>query len=97
MPFHQRRGNRGRRTMVNPIQSYKKVLNFAPTSRAAAATISQTIAQGVDSTAMGQVSPTDPIVTTGSILKFIEIQFAWTNLVSVSHFMHMSIQHLRAG
>ncbi len=98
VPFHQRRGNRGRRSMgVNPIQSYKKVLNFAPTSRAAAATIVQVLVQGVDSTAAGQTAPTDPLVPTGAIVKWIEIHFSWTNLVSISHFMHMSIQHLRSG
>ncbi len=97
MPFHRRGRRRTSRMATNPIQSFKKVINDAPTSRAAAATISTTFVQGVDSTAAGQVSPTDPLVPTGAIISYIEIQFAWTNLVSISHFMHMSLQHLRSG
>ncbi len=98
MPFHTRRRGRGQRAMaMTPIQSFKKVLNFAPTSRAANTTIVQVLVQGQDSVAAGQTGPTDPFVPTGSVIKFIEIQFAWTNLVSISHFMHMSIQHLRSG
>ncbi len=97
VPFH-RAANRRRRSLgINPIQSFKKVLNFAPTSRAAAATIVQVLVQGVDSTAAGQTAPTDPLVPTGSIVKYIEIQFAYTNLVLISLFFHISIQHLRSG
>jgi len=97
VPFHRRGRRTGRSMPPNPIQSYKKVLNFAPTSRAAAATITQILVQGVDSTAAGQVSPTDPLCPSGAVVKFIEIQFSWTNLVAISHFLHMSIQHLRSG
>ncbi len=97
VPFH-RAANRRRRSLgINPIQSFKKVLNFAPTSRAAAATIVEQLVKGVDGVAARQTSPTDSDVPTGSIIKFIEIQFSWTNLVSISHFLHMSIQHLRAN
>ncbi len=97
MVFRRRRGRMRARSLGNVVQSYKKVLNFAPTSRAAAATIVQVLVQGVDSTAAGQTGPTDPFVPVGSIVKYIEIQFSWTNLVLVSLFTHFAIQHLRSG
>lgn len=79
------------------IQSFKKVLNDAPTSRASGAKISLNLVKGVDSSAAGQTGPVDADVPTGSIVKYIEIQFSVTNLVNVSLYMHVSIQQLQSG
>lgn len=82
--------------MRNVIQSFKKVLNHAPTSLAAGQN-TYTLVDGEDSVAAGQTSATDSGVPTGSVIKFIEIQFSAVNLVSVAAYMHVSIQHLRSG
>ncbi len=82
---------------MTPVQSYKKVLNFAPISRAAAFQSDNVIVTGADSIAQGQTSPTDNTVATGSKISFIEIQIALVNLVSVSCFTHIIIQHLHSG
>ncbi len=79
------------------IQSYKKVINEAPTSRAAGAVIALNIARGVDSVAAGQTGPIDADVPTGSVIKFIEIQYSVTNLVAVSLFHFISIQLILNG
>ncbi len=83
---------RRRRSMGSITQSFKKVLNGAPTSRAAGAKIQFILVEGVDSTAAGQTTPTDAKVPTGSIVKYIEIQYAWSNLVSISEFHHWTLQ-----
>ncbi len=91
---------RSRRRSTSPrqvIQSFKKVLNFAPTARAAAADIAHTLVTGTDSVAAGQTAVTDSAVPTGAVIRYIEIQFCVTNLVLVSLFHHISIQHLRSG
>lgn len=78
-------------------QSYKKVLNFAATSRVAATQVNHSLVSGVDSTAQGQTSATDPNVVTGSKIYRIEIQYAVQNLVAVSAFIHASVQFKRSG
>ncbi len=90
----------GRRQSIRPrtiVQSFKKVINHAPASRAAATNIEFSIATGVDSTAAGQTGPTDVNVPTGSVIKYFEIQFPCTNLVAVSAFQYLSVQQLRSG
>lgn len=94
MPY--RRRTRSSRTSA-PVQSFKKILNFAPASHAAATTINRVLVTGVDSVAAGQTSPTDSQVPTGSVIKQIEIQFAAQNLVNIAAFLHVCIQHLRTG
>ncbi len=94
MPRHFRR----RTSMMRPvIRSYKKVLNIAPASRAAAATISDPLVTGTDSISPGQTTVTDATVPTGAIVKFIEIHYCATNLVAISHFQSLTIQHLHSG
>lgn len=96
--FNRRRGRRsGGMRLGNVIQSYKKVLNFAPISHAAAAVVQDVIVTGVDSAAMGQTGVTDPNVPTGSVIKFIEIQYSANNLVNTSSFLHLAVQYTNAG
>ncbi len=86
-----------RRSIRPVIQSYKKVLNFAPASHVAAAVISSVLSTGTDSVAAGQTSVTDAAVPTGSMIKFIEIQHAMNNPTSSPSFIHISLQHVRAN
>ncbi len=79
------------------IKSYKKVLNFAPVSRGAAANFEHEMVLGVDSLSPGQGSVTDGTVSTGSNLKFIEIQYSAVNLAAASCFINISIQLLHSG
>lgn len=78
------------------VQSFKKVLNFAPTSQSAGKH-NFDLVKGVDSTAAGQTGVTDADVPTGSVVRFIEIQFNVINLVSVAAFTWISIQSRRSG
>ncbi len=95
MPYRRRMRRSVRPRAV--IQSYKKVLNFAPTSIAAGGNNTYILVTGEDSVAAGQTSATDNGVPTGAVVKYIEIQFSAVNLVSVASFMHIAIQHLRSG
>ncbi len=95
MPYRRRRMARSRAPVV--IQSYKKVLNFAAASRAAGVQIVHTLAIGTDSVAAGQTGPTDAVVPTGCVLKFIEIQYSVQNLVLISSFTHIGIEMLESG
>lgn len=94
MPRHfRRRSSR----MAPVIQSYKKVINSAPASRAAATDITIFMTAGKDSVAAGQTSVTDPDVPTGSVIKYIEIQYCVTNLVAISAFFNITIQLVHSG
>ncbi len=95
MPYHRRRRRRSMPRQV--IRSYKKVLNFAPTARAAAADIFKSLSVGTDSLAAGQTGVTDAGVPTGCLIKFFEIQFSCSNLVNNSLFMHTTISLMRSG
>lgn len=95
MPYRRRRRSPIRGGSV--IQSYKKVLDFAPTSRASAADVSVNMVVGVDSLAAGQLTPTDAQVPTGSRITEIVIQASFANLVTIASFVWLTIQHLRAG
>lgn len=90
----RRRRSGGARSV---IQSYKKVIDVAPTSRGAGANIAHAMSEGIDSVAAGQTSPTDDNVPTGSIIKAFYINYCTTNLVAISQFMFVSIQLLRTG
>ncbi len=95
MPFRRRmRRSSGPRPV---IQSFKKVLNFAPISQSAGSTITRVLVDGTDSVAAGQTGVTDSDVPTGAIIKYIEIQWAVNNLVNTSCFMNMTIQLLHSG
>jgi len=83
--------------MGQVIQSFKMVVNHAPTSRAAGASITHRILRGVDSISAGQSGPTDADIPTGSVVKFIELQYSAVNLVTVAMFMHTTVQLKRSG
>lgn len=91
------RRRRQSRSLGQVIQSYKKVLNIAPTSRAAVTVLNNAITTGVDSTAAGQTSATDGNIPTGSVVKFIEIQYNCQNLVGIAAFLNIGIQQLHSG
>lgn len=94
MPFRRRRMSMGPRPI---IKSYKKVLNDAAASRAAGTTVELDLVTGIDNNAIGQTGVVDGTVPTGSIIKYIEIQYACTNLVATSDFIHIAIQKLHSG
>ncbi len=93
MPRHYRKGRSMPRTVV---QSYKKVLNFAPASRGTAKQDFQLVL-GVDSLAAGQTGPTDTAVPTGSIITSILIQQAYVNLAATAGIINTSTQRLISG
>ncbi len=78
------------------VQSYKKVLNFAPTSQTIGNHFN-ILATGVDSVAAGQTGVTDADVPTGCIIKYFEIQYSQSNLVLINAFTHFIIQRTHAG
>ncbi len=96
MAYGRRRTRRSTRPMA-VVQSYKKVLNFAPTSRAASTQVNYELVKGTDSVAAGQTGPTDAAVPTGSIIKSIEIQYTDQNLVNIASFLHVCIQRRLSG
>lgn len=81
----------------NIVQSFKKVLNAAPGSRAADTLIAFTAVTGTDSVAAGQTGVIDSAVPTGSIVEFIEFQLGMVNLISVSCFIHVAIEQTHSG
>jgi len=90
---------RGRRTssVARPIvQSFKKVLNFAPVSQAAGSR-DIILVIGQDSVAAGQTGPIEPNVPTGSIVKFVDISLSFGQIVGGAVFAHCSIQLLHSG
>lgn len=78
------------------IQSYKKVIDIPQTAQAAGV-VQKVISTGVDSIAAGQTSATDPNVPTGSVIKYIEIQYSCINLTAVAHTHGWAIEKLHSG
>ncbi len=78
------------------VQSFKKVLNYAPTSQSTTL-IPKSLSVGTDSVAAGQTSPTDTAVPTGSIIKFFEIQYTVTNLLTSQLVINLCIQLVHSG
>ncbi len=92
-----RRRARRRSSMPRAVvQSYKKVINFAPAS-IGSGSANQIFVTGVDSVAAGQTGPTDSGVPTGSVIRFVEIQIALGQIVGGAVFVHYSLQLLRGG
>ncbi len=79
------------------VQSYKKVLNFAPTSQSASTKITKVLSSGTDSTAAGQTGPTDGAVPTGSIIRFFDIQYVVENVGSTGLFQSITMQRMHTG
>lgn len=99
-PQHYTMPYRRRRRMSRPrsvVQTFKKVLNVAPASHAAAGTFSQALSVGQDSVAAGQTTAQDANVPTGSIITEFVIQYSFVNLVAIASFMHWSIQRIESG
>ncbi len=79
------------------IKSYKKVLNFAGASHAGATDILFPLSEGVDSISAGQSTVVDGTIPTGSVLKFIELQYTAGNLSAVFNTLNFIIQQLQDG
>ncbi len=79
------------------IQSFKKVINHAPASRTATTIHAFNISFGVDSVAAGQTSVTDVNVPTGSIIKFAEIQYNISQLVTQAAYFWATVQRTHVG
>ncbi len=95
--FH--RGSRGFRRRSGPrpvVRTYKKIINFAPASYAAGFN-NQVFLTGVDSVAIGQTSVTDGNCPTGSKMKYVEVQFCVSNVVSVATYVNCTLQYKLAG
>ncbi len=91
------RGSPRRSMRLQPIvKSYKKVLFFAEAAFTAGFT-NQFLVQGTDNISPTQSSQTDGTVPTGSIVKYIEVQFAISNLVSTPCYITCSLQYTLAG
>lgn len=93
MPRHYRRRSMQPRAV---IQSYKKILNYAPASHSANTDIPFNVSLGKDSVAAGQTGVTDQDVPTGSIIKSFEIQWSGQNLVNIAGFLHVTIALLNS-
>ncbi len=93
---HWRRSRR-RSSMRPTIRTFKKVLNFAPASTGAGVQQDQVVITGVDSLAIGQTSPTDATVPTGSKIAYFEIQLGMANLAAVMMATHLTVQRLVSG
>lgn len=94
---YRRSSRRTGRRLGNVVQSFKKVINAAPASVAASTSVNYIASTGTDSVAAGQTSPTDSNVPTGSVIKYIEFQFAIQNLVNVAAFCWLTVQRLETG
>ncbi len=93
------RGSRGFRRRSGPrpiIKTYKKVIHFINAGFTAGFQ-AETIATGTDSLAIGQTSATDGAVPTGSIIRYFEVQFAVSNLVSTPCYINCTIQYVLSG
>ncbi len=97
MPYHQRRRSMRRSSPRAVVRSFKKIINIAPTGRGAGTTVHQILSEGKDSITSGQVTASDTDVPTGSIIKFITIQYAVQNLADATHFQHIALSRFHAG
>jgi len=77
------------RPMVN---SYKKVQNSGQATFGTPGFQSEFLVQGVDNFT-GQLTATDANVQTGSIIKFIEVQFALANVLEGACFVNCTVQY----
>ncbi len=91
---HFRRRASGVRQIV---KSYKKVLNFLPASNPGGAFIEYTIATGTDGASSQQITNIDPVVPTGAILKYIEVQVATVNATASPSIINTVVQYTLPG
>lgn len=78
------------------VKTYKKVLDFAPTS-VIAGRFDHPLAVGVDALAMGQTGPTDANVPTGTRVDEIYVNFMSSNIVGGALFQYISMQYTLTG
>ncbi len=95
MPRHYRR--RAMRMRAPPRNTYKKILDYAPSSHAASTKIPFPISVGVDSVAAGQTGVTDADVPTGSTLRVVTIMYTFANVTAGVIHNWWNIQLLRAN
>ena len=95
MPYRSRYSGMRRKVARLVTQSYKQVSVDGPASRTASTTIIHNIVNGVDN----YTGPTaaNAEVPTGAVVKSIDIQCAFSNLVSVSALLFLTIQLKRDG
>ncbi len=89
--MYRRRGRRG--LAIRPVQSFKNVVDIAPTSNIANTKVDYEITEGED-VAAGQATSASITVPTGSTIKSILVNFATQNLVNVAAFMWVTIQRV---
>ncbi len=89
MPRHFRR-SRPRQVYA---KTFKKVLNFAPSSHGAGVIVDNQLCLGTDAIAIGQTTPTDATVPTGSIIESFVVQYGAVNLSAISCFHHYAMQY----
>ncbi len=90
------RGSRRRSTPRAAINTYKKVLHFINAGFSAGFQ-NTFIIQGKDGINPSQATATDGEVPTGSTVKFIEVQFAISNLVSTPCYINCTLQYKLKG
>ncbi len=77
-------------------RTYKKVINFAPSS-VGASTQQYLMVVGQDGISPGQTSATDPAVPTGAKISKIVVQFPIGNLLASSLVIHVAVQYILSG
>ncbi len=80
---------------TRPIQSYKNITIDGPASRSAATNIVHVLSIGIDN----YVGPTSANneVPTGASVSSLDVQLAFTNLVSISANLVFTVQAFKAG
>ncbi len=78
------------------ITTFKKIINFAPASFTAGFN-NQVLISGKDNISPKQTSATDGECPTGSRVKYMEIQFCVSNVVSAPCYINCSVQYIIAG
>ncbi len=96
MRYRSYRGSRRRSSLGNVVKSFKKVLNVIPASYTSGFT-NVILTTGVDAISPGQLSITDQNIPTGSVVKYIEIQFAAVNLTATAGILGFALQYFLAG
>ncbi len=91
------RGSRGMRRSPRPMtRTFKKIIRHANASFSAGFQ-NESIAIGTDNSSPKQTTISDTDVPTGARLKYFEIQFAVTNVVSTPCFINCSVQYTLSG
>ncbi len=96
MPRHYSR-RMGRRNGARPVvKSYKKILNHLEAGYGAGFRSIECVV-GVDNSTTGQTSITDGTVPTGSIIKYVEVQFSLTNVTAANIYVNTTFGYTLAA